>query len=143
MAEDYVMDESAPDSTRNLGNIDAEYDEKFQQHFVATPEFAKLLTDDCKIIAGAKGSGKTAIMRALADIDTYRSRYVSVYPVKLDGMKFAQLIEAIRKLDNASKQGIVKIARTAWQNVIAIFVLEAVVERKLVGSDERGRIRKY
>jgi hypothetical protein len=143
MAEDDVMDEPIPDSTRNLGNIEAEYDEKFQQHFVATPEFAKLLTDTCKIIAGAKGSGKTAIMRALTDIGTYRSRYVSVYPVKLDEMKFAQLIEAMKKLDQASKQGLVKIARTAWQNVIGVFVLEAAVEHKLIASNDRGRIRKY
>jgi hypothetical protein len=143
MAEDLVMDGTAPDSTRNLGNIEAEYDEKFHQHFVATPELAKLLTDNCKIIAGAKGSGKTAIMRALSDIGTYRGRYVSVYPVKLDGMKFALLMEAIKKLDETSKEGIVKIARTAWQNVIAIFVLEAAIEHKLVSSNDRGRIRKY
>jgi len=143
MPEGHVMDEPAPDGIRNLGNIEAEYDEKFQQHFVATREFAKLLADDCKIIAGAKGSGKTAIMRALADIDTYRGRYVGVYSVKLDGMKFAQLIEAMKKLDQASMQGLVKIARVAWQNIFGVFVLEAALEQKLVSGNARGRIRKY
>ena len=137
------MDDAAPEGNRNLGSIEAEFDRKFQQHFVATPEFAKLLSDNCKIVAGSKGSGKTAIMRALSDIDVYKTRYFAVYGVKLDGMKFAPLIEAMKKLDTASKQGVVAIARTAWQNVIAVFVLEAAIEKKLLSANERGKIRKY
>lgn len=130
-------------SPRNLGSISAEFDEQFQRHFVATPEFADLLGDQRMIIAGAKGSGKTAIMRALADIDSYKKRYVAVYPVKLDGLKFAQLYTAIRRLDDASNQGVVAISRTAWQNVIAIYILEAATQAKLVGARLRGEIKKY
>jgi hypothetical protein len=126
-----------------LGSISAEFDDRFQQHFVATPEFARLLSDECMIIAGGKGSGKTAIMRALYDIEAYRTRYTAVYPVKLDQIKFGQLFAAIKRLDDASKHGVVAIARTTWQNVIAIFILESVLKEKLLQSRQRGEIRKY
>jgi hypothetical protein len=129
--------------SRDLGSISAEFDERFQRHFVATPEFANLLSDHCMIVAGAKGSGKTAIMRALTDIDFYRKKYAAVYPVKLDGLKFAQLYAAIKRLNDASDHGIIAITRTAWQNVIAVYVLEAALQYKLVGGRDRGEIRKY
>jgi len=130
-------------SPRNLGSISAEFDEQFQRHWVATPEFADLLGDQRMIVAGAKGSGKTAIMRALADIDSYKKRYIGVYPVKLDGLKFAQLYIAIRRLDDASNHGVVAISRTAWQNVIAIYILEAAIQHKLIGARLRGQFRRY
>src|SRR5258708_28629341 len=110
---------------RNLGSDSAETDEKFSQHFVATSEFSWLLSDACMIVAGAKGSGKTAVMKALTDIKTFRERYVTVYPVKLDGLKFVPLFSAISRLHDASNHGLVAIARTTWQNVIHIFVLKA------------------
>lgn len=135
--------ETIPPSPRDLGSISAEFDERFRRHFVATPEFASLLSDRCMIVAGAKGSGKTAIMRALVDIDVYKNRYAAVHPVKLDGLKFAQLYAAIKRLNDTSNHGVVAITRTAWQNVIAVFVLEAALQHKLVGSRDRGQIIKY
>lgn len=128
---------------RNLGSISAEFDKRFQKHFVATPEFARLLSDECMIVAGAKGSGKTAIMRALTDIETYKTRYLAVYAVKLDGLKFGQLFAAIKRLHDLSDHGLVAIARTTWQNVIALFVCEAALQYKLIPSRDRGELRKY
>ncbi len=142
MFRGYIMNNSQA-SRRNLGSISAEFDERFHRHFVATPEFADLLSDQYMVVAGAKGSGKTAIMRALSDIDLYRDSYAAVYGVKFDGLKFGPLLKSIEMLNDASKQGEVAIARTTWQNVIAIFVLESVLQQKLVPKRERGEITNY
>lgn len=93
------------------------------------------------IVTGAKGSGKTAVMRALVDV--YPARYAYVFDVKLDGLKFGPLFSAVQKLHSASNQGLVAIARSTWQNVIAVFVLEGLLESKLLPPRERTDIRKY
>lgn len=126
---------------RDLGSISAEHDRYFAQHFVDSPEFSRLLRDECMIVTGAKGSGKTAVMRALVDI--YPSRYAHAFDVKLDGLKFGPLFAAVQRLHSASNQGLVAIARSTWQNVIAIFVLEGLLESKLLAPRQRTDIQKY
>jgi hypothetical protein len=133
----------ASGSSRDLGSISAEDDSQFSQHFVDTTEFMRLLRSNCMIVAGAKGSGKTALMRALADIDAYAKRYATVYPIKLDGLKFGPLFLEIKKLNDASSHGLVAIARSTWQNVIGIFVLEALLKPGMLPSRDQTDIRKY
>jgi energy-coupling factor transporter ATP-binding protein EcfA2 len=128
-------------SKRGLGSGSAEHDNKFDEHFVSTPEFARLAIDECAIVIGAKGSGKTALMRALAGI--YRTQFVAVHAVKLDELKFGPLFASIKKLDAASNHGVVGIARAMWQNVVAIFVLEGMLNTKLLQQRQRTEIRKY
>lgn len=134
---------TAPRSPRSLGSIAAENDPKFTMHFVDTPTFARLLDDECMIIMGAKGSGKTAVMRALADIETYKSKYCQVLSIKLDGLRFGPLYEAMKKLNSTSNQGLVAIARSTWQNVIAIYVLEGLLDSRLLPTRVKADIRKY
>jgi hypothetical protein len=130
-------------SVRPLGSISAENDSKFALHFVDTPAFASLLDDDCMIITGAKGSGKTAIMRALSDLEAYRHRYCHVQSIKLDGLRFGPLFEAMKKLNNTSNQGLVAIARSAWQNVVAIYILEGLLDTPMLPSSVKVDVRKY
>lgn len=49
----------------DLGNSVAEYDEALQKYFVETPTFRALIRDEGDIIAGDKGTGKTALFRIL------------------------------------------------------------------------------
>lgn len=51
----------------DLGSSVAEHDELLQQHFVETGTFRKLISDKVDIIAGDKGTGKTAIFRILKE----------------------------------------------------------------------------
>jgi hypothetical protein len=131
----------SPAGRRYLGSISAEHDNRFAQHFVESPEFAMLLQDGCMIVTGAKGSGKTAVMRALGDI--YAARYAQVHAVKLDGLRFGPLFAALQKLHEASNQGLVAIARSAWQNVIAIYVLEGLLDSRHLETRQRTDVRKY
>jgi len=126
---------------RTLGSDSAENDRRFEEHFVSTSDFVRLATEPSPIVIGAKGSGKTAFMRGLAS--AYKTQFAHVYSIKLDELKFSPLFNAIKRLDSASQHGVVAIARAMWQNVIAVYLLEAAVTSKVVGPRDRTEIRKY
>jgi len=60
----------------NLGKSVAEFDEGLDRYFVDTETFRKLIRDDADIIAGDKGTGKTALYRTLC------SRYTQIPELK-------------------------------------------------------------
>ena len=51
----------------NLGNSVAEFDSDLQSYFVETQSFRALVKGDVDIIAGDKGTGKTALYRVLRE----------------------------------------------------------------------------
>ncbi len=126
---------------RPLGSGSAEHDRRFAEHFVATLEFNGLANDDCVIVFGAKGSGKTALMRALQEF--YADRFATVHGVRLDDLKFGPLFAQLKKLDSASNHGVVSIARSMWRNVIAIYALEAILATNLLDQKKRTQTKKY
>ncbi|MDC6170225.1 ATP-binding protein [Paucibacter sp. XJ19-41] len=130
-----------PRSKRPLGSDAAERDTRFDEHFVRTPKFARLSHVECAIVIGAKGSGKTALMKALASV--YRANFRAVHSVKLNELKFGPLFTSIKRLHDASDHGVVAIARSMWQNVIAIYLLEGALESGLLPKRLRTDIRKY
>jgi hypothetical protein len=56
----------------DLGNSVAEYDSALERYFVETATFGALIRDEGDIIAGDKGTGKTALFRIL------QQRYTSI-----------------------------------------------------------------
>jgi hypothetical protein len=73
----------------DLGNSVAEYDAALEQYFVETSTFRSLITDDGDIIAGDKGTGKTALFRIL------KNRYPT-----LPELANVELIEAFNPSGN-------------------------------------------
>jgi hypothetical protein len=59
-------------STLSLGNSVAEYDDSLERYFVETATFEAVIRDQGDIIAGDKGTGKTALFRIL------EQRYTSI-----------------------------------------------------------------
>ena len=51
----------------DLGSSVAEHDELLQQHFVETSTFRQVLQGKVDVVAGDKGTGKTAIFRILKE----------------------------------------------------------------------------
>ena len=51
----------------SLGSSVAEFDSELSRYFLRTHTFRSLVHDDIDIVAGDKGSGKTAIYRYLSD----------------------------------------------------------------------------
>ena len=50
----------------SIGNSVAEYDEALDKYFVETEPFRLLVTDKVDVIAGDKGTGKTALFKILS-----------------------------------------------------------------------------
>lgn len=51
----------------DLGNSVAEYDDALKRYFIETDTFRSLIRDEADVIAGDKGTGKTALHRILAE----------------------------------------------------------------------------
>ena len=60
----------------DLGNPVAEFDDALDRYFVETETFRALAFDKADIIAGEKGTGKTALFRV------FRQRYTSIPELK-------------------------------------------------------------
>lgn len=110
---------------RYLGHPDADRDAHFAEHFISSRELRKLSTADSDVVFGAKGVGKTALRRALTEIQG--SLYQSHRTVSLDAVSFTQVHEALKELRDTSRAELATLARNLWQNVLAIFCLEATL----------------
>jgi hypothetical protein len=72
-----------------LGNSVAEYDASLERYFVETSTFRALINDEGDVVAGDKGTGKTALFRIL------KKRYASI-----EGLANVELIEAFNPSGN-------------------------------------------
>lgn len=110
---------------RYLGHPDADRDSHFAEHFITSRELRRISTPDSDIVFGAKGVGKTALRRALTELQA--SIFHSHRTVSLDTVSFTQVHEALKELRDTSRADIPTLARNLWQNVLAVFCLEAAL----------------
>lgn len=120
---------------RDMGELDAQQDNSFEEHFVESNELRQIIGPQSDIIFGAKGVGKTALRRALMEI--YQENFISVTNIDLDEVSFQQIHRALSDLRDTSQAGIDRLASSAWLNVLAIYSLEAVAKV----LDEGSRLR--
>ena len=73
-----------------LGNSVAEFDNELEKYFVETEPFRALVEDRADVIAGDKGTGKTALYRILC------KRYVSI-----DRLSDVEVVAAFKRLSQA------------------------------------------
>jgi len=111
---------------RYLGPVSAEQDERFEDHFVASIDLTRLLRPQSDLVYGSKGVGKTALRRALTELN--RDRFYTTKTVNLDKLSFVQVHSALNELGKSSKAEVPSLARNMWQNVLALYGLEAVAE---------------
>jgi hypothetical protein len=116
----------SPTERRYLGPVSAEQDERFEDHFVASIDLTRLLRPQSDLVYGSKGVGKTALRRALTEL--HRDRFYTTKTVNLDRLSFAQVHSALADLGKASSTEVPSLARNMWQNVLALYGLEAVGE---------------
>lgn len=111
-------------SHRDLGEMDAHKDQIFKEHFIELQNLDKIIDDDSDIIFGLKGSGKTALCRALSEL--HQDKYFNTKIIDLDNISFTQTHEALKKLNNTTNKEIVNLASLTWRNVLLIYGVEAV-----------------
>lgn len=124
--------------SRFLGAVSAEKDERFEDHFVASIDLTRLLRPQSDLIYGSKGVGKTALRRALAELN--RSHFYTTKTINLDSLSFVQVHSALNEIGKASKAEVLALARNMWQNVLVLYALEAVAECLPVQHPLKARI---
>lgn len=111
---------------RFLGDLDAETDPSFANHFVESPDLHHIHNPQSNIVYGSKGVGKTALRRALTELN--RQSYFHTKTINLDQISFAQVHDALSDLRDTSKTEVATLARNTWRNVLAMYSLEAAAE---------------
>lgn len=130
-----------PKKTRRyLGDLDAARDRDFENHFVASNDLDRILNNESHIIYGSKGVGKTALRRALAEIN--RSHFHATKTIDLDNVSFAAVHVALSKLKDTTQTEIPTLARKTWRNLLAIYCLEAVGDQLPESHPLHEKIRK-
>jgi hypothetical protein len=119
-------------SSLNLGNSVAEFDTDLKSHFVETQAFRKVISGEADIIAGDKGTGKTALYTVLKE--RYRQ-----YPELRD----VEVLPAFNPVGNPVFQRLVQVPIleegqyvTVWKSyflsLIGNWLLELVADQKSV-----------
>jgi replication-associated recombination protein RarA len=104
-------------SRRFLGPLDAAEDEKFREHFVRQDQLRALVSDESHIVYGAKGGGKTALRRALTEIEN--AAFYATGTIDLDTLSFQRVHVELEKACQATGADVMSLARATWRNVIA------------------------
>jgi hypothetical protein len=111
-------------SKRFLGPLDAADDPHFKDNFVPQDEIYALATSQSHIVYGAKGVGKTALCRAITELD--RDTYFASGIIDLNTLSFERVHTELEKLKDATGEATLALARATWTNVIVMYFLELV-----------------
>ena len=134
-------------SKRDLGSMEAHSDPKFKQHFIEVQDLETILDDDSDIVFGLKGSGKSALCRALNEIK--KEDFLVTKIINLDNLSFTQIHAALKSLQATTQKELIKLSSHTWRNVLLIYSLEAFASVLPNDSSLRKRInnlvhsRKY
>jgi hypothetical protein len=112
---------------RDLGDLDAGNDRRFAEHFIESPDLNRILNTESDIVYGTKGVGKTALRRALSEIN--KSMYFGTTTIDLDQISFAQVHASLSKLHATSQTELSTLARNLWRSVLLMYALECVAAR--------------
>lgn len=114
-------------SKRFLGEPDAAADARFQDHFVPQDELSIILEPSSHIIFGAKGVGKTALRRALSELNKHA--FYATGTIDLDTLSFERVHSELAKLSAVTGAEVMALARATWRNVLIFYCLDAVKNR--------------
>jgi hypothetical protein len=126
---------------RFLGELDAAKDQQFENHFVESLDVSRLNSSRSDIVYGAKGVGKTALRRALTELN--QSLFYSTKTIDLNSISFSQVHDALSILKDTSKTEVPTLARNTWRNVLAMYCLETVADALPGLHQLRIRISKF
>jgi len=109
-------------SRRDLGSMEANSDPNFKRHFIEVQDLESILDIDSDIVFGLKGSGKSALCRALNEIKC--NDFLSTNIINLDSLSFTQIHAALRSLHATTQKELIKLSSHTWRNVLLIYSLE-------------------
>jgi hypothetical protein len=104
-----------------------ERDTKFQDKWIEPAEVRNCLEHDCWIVTGEKGSGKSAIQRAMREI--HRDEYYATPLVDFDKVTFGLLYENLQNLSRTTQLDSSVTLSNYWQYSIVIELIRACVKK--------------
>lgn len=117
-----------PLSDVTWGPINAtENDRQFSDKWIEPTEIKNCLDHNCWIVTGEKGSGKSAIQRAMREI--HSADYYATPLVDFDKVTFRLLYDNLILLSNTTKLSTSVTLSNYWQYAIVIEMLRACVKR--------------
>jgi hypothetical protein len=117
---------------RFLGELDAAADNRLGDHFVPQSDLQDLLSPESHIIFGAKGVGKTAMRRALTELNP--DAFYAAGTIDLDNLSFAQVHAQLSRLSEVTGTEVMALARSTWVSVLAMYGLE-ILSHRIPGED--------
>jgi hypothetical protein len=128
-------------SKRNLGAMEAQKDNNFENHFIEVQNLEKIIDNDSDIIYGLKGSGKTALCRALTELN--KDIFFTTKLINLDSISFSQIHSALEALRSTTNKEVVNLASKTWHNVLLIYGIETYAESLPDNDDLKNKINAF
>ena len=124
------------------GPVDAQAsDNLFEVKWVEPPSIGTCLREDKWIISGEKGSGKSAIIKAVRDI--YKKDYFATSIVDFKALSFDLLYRNIVQIAETTNLDALRMLSTAWQYaIIAELIAECANRDPHVYKQYADRLRK-
>jgi len=111
----------------SLSSLSAEEDKEFHFHFVETKYLKRLVSYESDIIYGTKGVGKTALRRALAELNG--DFFFSTITIDLDSISFEAVYNRLTALNSTVKHEMHTLSRATWKNTLLSYALLSVSEK--------------
>lgn len=128
------------ENRRFLGDLDAANDQHFENHFVESVYLRRILTNNSDVIYGSKGVGKTALRRALTEINS--DHFFATKTIDLDQISFRMVHAQLSKITETTQTEIPRFAQNIWRNILTIYCLESVAEALPHDSGLRKKINQ-
>jgi hypothetical protein len=126
---------------RFLGDLDAATDKSFKNHFVESIDLLRINHAKSDIVYGTKGVGKTALRRALTELN--RDSFFTSKTIDLDQISFYQVHRALSDVKETSNADVATLARNTWRNVLSLYCLEGVAETLPGGHELKHGIEEF
>lgn len=125
------------------GPIDAaDPDEDFLEKFIEPQEIKSLIGEDICLIPGEKGSGKTALCKALEL--RYRQRFSGLSTIRFDDLEFSPVVKGLSELSSLTSIDRFTFIANYWQYVLIVNAMKEYFSRKSMNlSVAETRIKSY
>ena len=112
---------------KSLSALSAEEDKEFRNHFVETKYLKRLASNDSDLVYGTKGVGKTALRRALTELnDQY---YFNSTTIDLESISFEAVYDKLSALNSTVKHEMHTLAKATWKNTLLNYALLSLADK--------------
>jgi len=117
-----------PLSEIEWGPIDAIGDKHFSDKWIEPSHVKRCLREQYWIVSGEKGSGKTAIRKALTDL--YNDRFVAIAEVDFNRISFEPIYKNIKEIARTTSLPLSITLSNYWQYAILVEIMNSCAQSR-------------